>query len=90
MLALLQSLLESLRLFLVIKAYRARWDLENDIDEDIDSKEREIERLRSSGASADRAAADRLLQRLSARNALAYSLRSEIYRPAEGKDGGNK
>ena len=84
MLALLQSLAEALRLYLVVQAYRARWDLERDVDNELRDLRHEIETLRSSTSLADRDESERLRLQLEARNGLALDLRTSVNRAAEG------
>lgn len=84
MLALLQSIAEALRLWLLVRAERARWDLEKDIDAELDALERAIGVLRDSGDPLDREHADRLLQRRVARQGAADSLRARLADAAGG------
>lgn len=87
MLALLQSLAEALRLYLVVKAYRARWDLENDITDKLKADDDEIRRLRDSTSLADRDESDRLLRVREARAGLALDFRTAVNRPRKGDTG---
>ena len=78
MLALLKSLAEALRLYLLVQAQRGKWDLQNDITERLHDDFAEIRRLRSSGSMLDRELADRLLREVEARNRLANDIRSVL------------
>lgn len=84
MLALLQSLAEALRLYLTIRAYRARWDLENDIEDKTKADDDEIRRLRDSTLLADRDESDRLLRLRESRNGFAVDFRASVNRTRKG------
>ncbi len=64
MLPLILSLLKSLELFLAIKAKRASWELERDIEAYCDDVEDQIEEARKLGTFAGDRLADKLRDRL--------------------------
>jgi hypothetical protein len=85
MLALLTSLAKALELYLTIKAYRAGYDLENDIEAKQQETNDEIRELRDSTSLADRDRADRLLSVRESRNGLAHDIRSAFNRARKGQ-----
>lgn len=74
---LLLSLLKILESYLSIRAIRAKWDLERDIERYCDDLEDQIEKARQSGTVAGDQLADRLHDRLLRSSSIEVSQRRD-------------
>lgn len=87
MLLLISNLIECLRLWLTIKSVRLSWELENEVEANLNDRRDEIRMLRDSLDAADRERADRLLRTWEARQGLTGRLRAEVHRLAREPPG---